>query len=246
MKKILVIANSFGVDATRYLYGVARSEKESIKVVTLHIGSCTLHRHYRNMLSEEKAYVYYIDGMDSGLKVSLKEALLSDEWDIVTLQEGSSGVSRPIDFSPFIEPLANYVRLHVPLARLYLHKTWAFAEGCPRLERTPFSSREDMIGSKHATYARAAELVNAYGIIPSLDAMCSLYDLIGPAAHRDGFHANLGTARYMLACLWFMVIFGKDISGNKFRDFDIEVSEEDAVNALAIAVKVARDNGFIE
>ena len=246
MKKILVIANSFGVDATRYLYGVARSEKEDIKVVTLHIGSCTLYRHYRNMLSDERAYVYYIDGMDSGLKVSLKEALLSDEWDLVTLQEGSCGMARPVDYSPFIEPLAEYVRQCAPLAKLYLHKTWAFAEDSPRLLKTPFTSRDDMIGNKHSCYARAAENIKADGIIPSLDAMCALYDIIGTAAHRDGFHANLGISRYMLACLWFMVIYGKDITNNKFRDFDIEVTEEEVRLALDIAVRVARENGFID
>ena len=246
MKKVLVIANSFGVDSTRYLYGIARSEKESIKVVTLHIGACTLHRHYRNMLSEEKAYVYYVNGFDSGLKVSLKEALLSDEWDLVTLQEGSSGKVRPYDYSPFIEPLASYVRQHAPLAKLYLHMTWAFAEDCPRLLQTPFSSRDDMIGSKRECYARAAENIKADGIIPTLDAMCDLYDRIGAAAHRDGFHANLGTARYMLACLWYMTFFGSDISGNTFRDFDIDVSEDEARTALDTAVETAKACGLIK
>ena len=53
MKKILAISNSFGVDANRYLYGIARAAKEEIRVVTLYIGGCSLYRHYRNMLSEE-------------------------------------------------------------------------------------------------------------------------------------------------------------------------------------------------
>ena len=103
-----------------------------------------------------------------------------------------------------------------------------------------------MIENKHSCYARAAENIKADGIIPSLDAMCALYDIIGTAAHRDGFHANLGISRYMLACLWFMVIYGKDITNNKFRDFDIEVTEEEVRLALDIAVRVARENGFID
>ena len=69
MKKILAISNSFGVDATRYLYDVARREGKTVKVVTLHIGGCSLYRHYRNMLSDERAYEYYINGINSGLKV---------------------------------------------------------------------------------------------------------------------------------------------------------------------------------
>ena len=89
MKKILLISNSFGEDAARYFYGIARAAKESVKVVVLYIGGCSLYRHYRNMLSEEKVYDYIIDGIRSGLSVSLKEALLSDEWDYVTLQQCS-------------------------------------------------------------------------------------------------------------------------------------------------------------
>ena len=50
MKKILSISNSFGEDATRYLYGLARSEREEIMVVTLYIGGCSLYRHYRNCM----------------------------------------------------------------------------------------------------------------------------------------------------------------------------------------------------
>ena len=84
MKKILFVSNSFGVDSTRYFYGVSRAVGKKVKVATLYIGGCSLYRHYRNMLSGEKAY--YINGMESGLMVSLKEALLSDEWDVIVTQ----------------------------------------------------------------------------------------------------------------------------------------------------------------
>lgn len=245
MKKILVIANSFGVDATRYLYGIARSEGKDLKVVTLHIGACSLYRHYRNMLSEEKAYAYYINGMDSGLKVSLKEALLSDEWDVVTLQEASSANADHRGYSPFVEWMAEYVRKMAPLAKLYLHETWAYAEGSPRLARTGHKTREEMILSKRKNYADAAEKISADGIIPALDGMCELYDRIGDAAYRDGFHANLGVGRYMLGCLWFATLYGKDITGNRYRDFDVETDEELASIATEVAVNVVRAKGFI-
>ena len=57
MKKILVVSNSFGEDANRYVYGIARGQKparDDVKIVTLYIGGCSLARHYRNMLSGEK------------------------------------------------------------------------------------------------------------------------------------------------------------------------------------------------
>ena len=246
MKKILVIANSFGVDATRYLHGVARSEGKQIKVVTLHIGGCSLYRHYRNMLSDEKAYEYYINGINSGLKVSLKEALLSDEWSIVTLHQCSPKSAVWSSYEPYLTELSAYVKRLAPAAKQYIQSTWSFADGCPRFAISDCAGREDMIPRVRECYTRAAELINAYATIPSLDAMCELYDKIGAATYRDGFHANYGATRYMLACLWYMVFFKTDISENSFRDFDIEVSEQDARLALDIAVKVARDHGFIK
>ena len=246
MKKILAISNSFGVDATRYFYDVARSEGKTVKVVTLFIGGCSLYRHYRNMLSDEKAYEYYINGINSGLKVSLKEALLSDEWSVVTLQQSSPKSAVWSSYEPYLTELSEYVKRLAPAAKQFIQATWSFADGCPRFAISDCTGREDMIPRTRECYAMAAEKIGAHGTIPSLDAMCKLYDKIGAATYRDGFHANYGSARYMLACLWYMVFFKTDISSNTFRDFDIEVSEEEARTALECAVKVARAHGFIK
>ena len=245
MKKILSISNSFGVDATRYLYGIARAAKEDIKIVTLYIGGCSLYRHYRNMLSEEAAYDYYIDGIKSGLTVSLKTALLSDEWDVVTLQECSARSATEETYFPYITELADYVRKLAPEAELYMHTTWSFAESSPRFAAANCTGREDMIPRIRAAYENAAKAAKIEKFIPSLDAMCALYDVIGEQTYRDGFHCNLGISRYTLACVWFMTLCGKDIEGNKFRDFDVDVSEEQVALAQSIAKKVVTDKGYV-
>lgn len=238
MTKILAIANSFGIDAGRYLYGIARAAREEVKLVVLHIGGCSLYRHYRNMLSEEKAYEYHINGMYSGLKVSLKEALLSDEWDYVVTQQCSPDSGEYETYQPYLTELSAYVRKYVPAAKQYLQMTWSFAEGCSRFDLTPFATREEMIPAVRAAYERAAASIHADGMIPSMDAMCRLYDEIGERAYRDGFHCSLGTARYMLGCLWYMVFTGLDVAGNTFRDFDVQVPEEEVLLAQRIAREV--------
>ena len=236
--KILAIANSFGVDAGRYLYGIARASKEEVKLVVLHIGGCSLYRHYRNMLSGERAYEYYINGMNSGLKVSLQEALFSDEWDYVVTQQCSPESGLYETYQPYLNELAAYVRRSAPKAKLYLQMTWSFAKECSRFGLTPFSNREEMIPAVRTAYARAAEEIGADGVISSMDAMCRLYDEIGDRAYRDGFHCSFGTGRYMLGCLWFMTFFGTDVTGNSFRDFDVYVSEEEVLLAQRIAQEV--------
>ena len=237
MKKILFISNSFGEDATRYLYGIARAAKEDVKVVTLYIGGCSLYRHYRNMLSEEKAYDFLLNGARSGLSVSLKEALLSDGWDFVTLQQSSPNSGDESSYYPYITELAAYVRKMAPAAKLYVHETWSFAEGCSRFDLTQFKTRDEMIPAIKKAYKNAEKTIKADGIIPSLDAMNELYSEIGTKAYRDGFHCSLGVGRYMLGCLCFKVFFDKDPISNAYTDFDAEISESE----IALAEKIAKE-----
>ena len=244
MKKFLFISNSFGVDSTRYLYDISRAAGKEIKVMTLYIGGCSLYRHYRNMLSEEKAYEYYINGIRSGLRVSLKEALLLDEWDIVTLQQCSpqSGVYE--SYFPYLPELSDYVKKMAPAAKQYIHMTWSYPESSKAFANTKYESREDMIFCIRRAYKLAAEQIGADKIIPCLDAMCKLYDEKGNLAYRDDIHASLGVGRYTLACVWFMTIFGKDVEGNRFRDFDVDMTEEDAILAQDIAREAVLENGI--
>ena len=240
-----MISNSFGEDAARYLYGIARAANDKVKVAVLYIGGCSLYRHYRNMLSEEKAYEYIINGIRSGLSVSLKETLLSDEWDCVTLQQCSPESGKADTYFPYITELAVYVRKMAPNAKLYIHETWSFAEGSPRFAVSGFNTRNEMIPAVKDAYKKAFDAIDADGILPSLDAMCKLYDEVGDAAYRDGFHCSLGLGRYMLGCLCYMTFFGKDIGGNTYRDFDAEISESDILLAQKIAKNTAMDNGII-
>ena len=244
MKKILVIANSFGVDSTRYLYGIARSEKESIKVVTLHIGACTLHRHYRNMLSEEAAYAYEVNGHSTGLFVSLKKALLMDEWDFVIMQQCSPQSGEYEKYQPYLSELAAYVRRLCPPAKLVLQMTWTFAHDCKRFKMTPFETPEEMLPAIEAAYARGAEDIGAHFVIPSGRAMWKLYGEIGEATYRDGFHCHYGHSRYMLGCMLFMAFTGKSVEGNGFADFDVEISEEMLERVRRIATETMLEAGF--
>lgn len=241
MKKILAISNSFGVDANRYLYGIARAAGEKLKIVTLYIGGCSLYRHYRNMLSGERAYEMYFNGVATGFHVSLDEALLSDEWDVVTLQQSSPQSGDYGSYEPFLSELLAYVKKYAPKAKQYIHKTWAYsgdeAYAKKRLS-AGFDSREEMLEAVDATYTKAINKIKVDGVIPSFEVMKDLYSEIGEKTYRDGFHASLGVGRYALGCVWFEVLFGKEVIGNTYRDFDVEVSEEE----VALAQRIAHDS----
>lgn len=245
MKKILAITNSFGVDANHYLYGVSRVAGDDIKIVSLYIGGCSLYRHYRNMLSEEKAYILYVNGMNSGFYVSLKEALLSDEWDIVTFQQASPKSFDISTYSPYIQELSAYVKKMAPNAKQYIHGTWGYSGEKLVKSGVPYTETLSMFADIRKAYDEARKLIFADGLIPCTAAMEKLYVAIGNNTHRDGYHASLGVGRYMLALVWYMVIFGKKVDGNTFNDFDVTVTDEEVALAKKLATEAVLEEGYL-
>lgn len=121
MKKIiniLSIGNSFSQDAQRYLNRIAKLDGVELKTFNLYIGGCPLSYHYRNMLSEERKYVLEMNGEYTGFFVSLKEALLNRDWDVITLQQVSSQAPCYDTYQPYLNELAEYIRKYAPKAKL--------------------------------------------------------------------------------------------------------------------------------
>ena len=125
--KILSIGNSFSTDAQRYLNRISRLNSCQIKSVNLYIGGCPLRRHYFNVLENEKAYDFQFNGESTGLLVSIKDALKSDAWDYVTLQQASTYSPIWESYAPYLETIAEYVKKYAPQAKLVVHKTWAYS-----------------------------------------------------------------------------------------------------------------------
>ena len=235
MINILSIGNSFSQDTTRYLYGIARADKTEVKVVNLYIGGCDLERHYRNMLSEESAYSYEINGIKSGLYVSLKQALLSDHWDYITIQQQSLKSASYETFIPYLDEIVAYVRKMSPNVKIFMHQTWGYEENSQKLKNSPYETHKEMFLDIKNTYSKAAEKIGAVGIIPSGEAVYLATEQGRVDIHRDGFHLSRGFGRYMCGLVWYKSLFGKDVLSNSFCDFDEEISEEDVLVAKQIA-----------
>jgi len=224
---VLTIGNSFSEDSTRYLHGIARSDGVDIQVANMYIGGCTLERHYRNMLSEERAYELQYNGERTRFLVSIKEALLNRSWDVVTLQQASHLSFEQQTYTPYLEELANYVRRYSPKAKIYIHQTWAYEAGSDRLlNMARFETPEDMLTRIVQAYDKAAHAIGADGIIRSGELFANLLQNGIARIHRDTFHASLGLGRYALGLLWYYTLCERDIVNNGFSDFDEPISEE--------------------
>ena len=238
--KILAIGNSFTQDPLRYLHDMAKLRGVNLKCVNLVIGGCSLERHYRNMQSDAKAYALELNGEPTGFSVSLREALGSDQFDIVTLQQASHFSHLPETYTPYIDKLAEYVRLFQPQTKLLVQKTWGYEDGSYRLlEELGFANHSEMYLAATAAYDDAISRIKADGSIPSGLGMKLGVDA-ALKVHRDTFHASLGLGRYLLSLVWLQTITGLSALEDTYTQFDEPVSEEDLQKARLAAYQACQ------
>lgn len=225
---ILSIGNSFSCDAQRYLHQIAKADGVEINCFNLYIGGCNLSKHYRNIMSDAKAYTLQMNGTSTGFFVSVKEALLNRDWDIVTLQEASPKSLNYENYQPYLNSIADYVRHMVPKAKIVLHETWAYEQDSERLNNMlGYKDQKDMYNDLKKSYEKAVNDVKADFIIPSATLFQSLLSSGIKKIHRDTYHASLGLGRYALGLLWYRILSGNDVSDNSFSDFDEEITFHD-------------------
>lgn len=225
---ILSIGNSFSQDAQRYLNRIAKADGVDLKTFNLFIGGCPLSYHFRNMLSEEKKYALEMNGESTGFYVSIKEALLNRNWDVITIQQVSHEAPRYDTYQPYLNELAEYVRKCVPKAKIAIHQTWAYEQDSHRLNNElGYKDYKDMFADIENAYNKAKEDISADILIPSGKLFCLLLENGIEKVHRDTFHASLGLGRYALGLLWYSVLTGNSIDDNSFSDFDEEITQSE-------------------
>ena len=226
--KVLAIGNSFSQDAMRYLHRIAKADGTELKTVNLYIGGCPLSKHYENMNNDAAQYEFEFNGENTGIKVSIKQALQSDIWDAVTVQQVSNLSCNYDTYQPYLDALDKYITIHAPKAEHLVHQTWAYEQGSDRLcKELGYTYQSEMFNDIKSSYNKAAASMGDVRIIPSGETMQELIKAGVDKIHRDTFHAHLGIGRYAIALTWYEILTGNSAIGNKFRDFDVEVSEND-------------------
>ena len=235
---ILSIGNSFSQDAQRYLHKIAKADKFSLNTYNLYIGGCPLSLHYRNMLNGESTYTLEMNGESTGFKVSLKDALLNRDWDVVTIQQASLKSPYYETYQPYLNKIADYIKECVPKAKIAIHQTWAYEQDSKMLnEMLGYSEQTEMFKDVKQSYQKAFEDTSADIIIPSGELLQKLISAGIEKVHRDTYHLSYGLGRYAVGLLWYSVLTGNDIKDNAFSDFDEEILKEE----IQIAKKCVAD-----
>lgn len=221
--KILTIGNSFSRDATCYLHQFAKASGVETLVWNLYISGCTLEMHWENVEKCNSAYLLEINGYILERKVSIADALVANDWDYISIQQGSASSGWKETYEPFIGLLVSYIREKAPQAKLLMHETWAYdiASTHPYFLRY-HRSQQEMFEKLLSCYTENAAKYNM-PIIPCGEIIQKIRKLPafdmengGKSLTRDGFHMSFEYGRYLLACIWTKKLFGVSLKENTF------------------------------
>lgn len=232
--KILSIGNSFSEDATRYLHQVAKNDGFDLRVVNLYIGGCPLSLHHRNIMGDRKSYDLQVNGVSTGFPISIKEALLNDDWDFVTVQQVSGKSYDYETYQPYLNVLCEYIKKYCPQAEILIHETWGYNPRGKALADRCFKSHSDMFKSVDAAYEKAAAEMG-FRRIPSGFAMENLVKSGIENSHRDEIHASLGVGRLTLALTWYKFLTGNSVNEISLAEYDEPIDEKELVIAKMAA-----------
>lgn len=242
--RILAIGNSFTYDAVgNYLYELFEAENIPVFIGCLTINGSSLAEHWQNSQTDEKLYSYttrHKNSDKSTTQESLKETLLSNEWDIITLQQVSQLSGLYSSYEPYLSNLISWIS-GLCDAGILFHQTWAYPKNSKydyfkNYNRNQFYMYVSILEASHNVLDNNINIVN---IIPSGTAVQNgRTSYLGDTFNRDDLHLGDTYGRFTAACTWFEVISGKCILDNPYSPKSVSKEEETIVKtAVHLAVK---------
>ena len=219
MVKVLSIGNSFSQDATRYLQAIAEGE---ILSRNCYIGGCSLEMHWNNIVADAPLYAYEADAQKLE-DISIRQALLKDDWDWVTIQQVSYWTGREDTYEPYIGNIVRYIKELKKDVKIAFHRTWAYDPGCTHGGFPYYSCSQEKM------YEEIVRVTGAFAQKYSLPVIC-VGDAVqklrgvkefcmeegGLSLTRDGFHLSLDYGRYAAGLVWYAFFTGKSIQAVRF------------------------------
>lgn len=244
---VLSIGNSFSTNAHKFLPHMAKAAGKELLLCNLFIGGCSLEQHWKNLREENADYDYEVylpfeTEMSRPDGVAIHEAVEDEEWDIITLQQGSalSGVRE--SYTPYLSELAEYCRMVQPKAELMFHQTWAYEKGSQHPAFATYKhDQAEMYRSLTQSCLEATEEADIGLIIPSGRAWeTARQSVIGDKLTEDGFHGN-DMGCYLAGACFYEMIFKESILDNGFYlpDYPKEITE-----ILKICAHIAVEEGL--
>ena len=225
VKKVLVIGDSYSADATAYLNQISDGKIDAEVLVN----DTDFAGHWNNI--KNSAAVYSKNGTEN---VSVNNAIASDEWDVVVLQENPlKAADDNATFQPELGNIMNFVRQNAPGAQIMLHETWEFKS--EYIE----NNYPDLVDGEAMWTIVKENYTNAAGSSVIIPVGTAIRNLINDNANydiwSDGQHLKTPEGSYLAGLVWYMAITGGDIEHISYN----AGIDENTVNILKTAARAA-------
>src|SRR6476620_5896982 len=128
--RLLTVGNSFSENATKYLDRIVKAGGNTLVHHRCVIGGSGPDQHLAKAALHEKAPTDKAGLYGSGK--SLKQELLAEKWDIITIQQASIRSHDVATYRPVAKELFDTIKKYAPASEIVIHQTWAYRVDDPR------------------------------------------------------------------------------------------------------------------
>lgn len=146
--KLLCVGNSFSDNITKYMYSILNSfNVKEIVIANLYIPGCEIKTHLDNAINDKSAYIYRKN--TTGVFVnydnySLKNGLLDEKWDFVTMQQASGKSGEISTYNEDINKLYDYIKSFLnDKCIIGWNMTWAYSKDCQHGEYIKYKNNQE-------------------------------------------------------------------------------------------------------
>lgn len=232
--KLLTVGNSFADNSTHFLPELSKAGGKTLTLFRANLGGHSLQQHvgyieaFEANSNDPKGSPYHakvdpVTKQKSG-GVSLRKALESDTWDVVTIQQVSQLAPKYDTYQPYANQLIAYIHKYAPQAQILVQETWAYPEDCPRYcdPKLPYlQNPETMYQGLKAAYSQLSA-DTGLSLIPVGDAFHTV--ITGPhpirmhgknAQGQGDIHAN-ANGEFLGAAMFYEMIFRDSVLSNPY------------------------------
>lgn len=237
---ILMIGNSFSVDAIEYVPDMALSAGvKNIHIGSMFIPGCSLSMHATNAKANASKYHFYVntgDGWNMPMidyastpgDTSLLEAITSHGWDYICIQQVSHLSGKSETYNDDLEYMIRYMNMYAPNSKLIWHMTWAYQQDSTHSEFPNYNS--DQTTMYNAILSTVQEKIVADKrfsfVIPCGTAVQNARSsLLGDTITSDGYHMKQPFGRYLTAMMVVKAL-GVDIDDVTFLPLGMSAKQQ--------------------
>lgn len=227
---VLFIGNSFSIDTSKALPDILNSLGiANVNVYVLYRGGCSMKQHYEFYKSGEKAYELYRYNMLGEQQLekatSINEVMARFPYDVVVWQQYSLESGDYSTYEPYLSKLIQAYTLNrlSPRTTFAFNETWAYASNYKNISR--YKIPANMWKSICASVKKMKAATGIDVVIPCGTAVQNARNVaelnVDNELTRDGFHINLWSGRYLLACTFFESIIAPCLNRSLREDTTI-------------------------